>query len=260
MMKKTVILLICVFLTAVAVPAYSQGKDVSVFFVTGDVKIVRAGSNTGIACEKGMPLHAGDWIKTGPDSSVTLAFDKAAENVITIEEDSLIVIKLDGYFKVQLMRGEMFAILENVESGETFRVLTPSAVTESLSSGWGASTDGVCTNVVVFDNRVFVCGINEEGKVDEKKYWIEEGYQRKVITFEDPGKLESVPEAAVSWFKEQVVAHHLAKVEEKEKYEGDPDTLMGEEGDVSDEGRKRAADTDEEVDLVEYLYKQRLKQ
>ena len=218
-------------------------------------------ANQGVKCEKEMILHAGDWIKTGTDSSVTIAFDKEASNVITIEEKSLIVLRLDGYFKVQLLRGEILAILENVSRDEKFRVLTPSIVTESLNSGWGATSDGAYTNVMVFDNKVFVCGINPEGEIENKKYWIEEGEQRKTLMFKDPGELESLSGNAVSWFKEQVMAHHLARIEEKESCEQNIDTeILGAEIDYgngqTDETRSASAD---KTDLLEYLYKQRLK-
>ncbi len=231
----------------------------SIFSLTGDVKVVPHGSNMGIQSTKGMKLYPGDWVKTGSDSSVTVAFDQNAENVITIEENSLIVIRLDGYFKVQLLRGEMYAILENVEKGKSFRVLAPSVVTESLNSGFGASTDGAYTNVVVFDNKVFICGINEEGAVDKKKYWIEEGYQRKTIKFEDPGELAELPENALPWFKEQVVAHHLAKMMSQEVREEGAEEPVVETQEKEEEGEGKVSGSADDVNLLEYLYKQRLK-
>jgi len=255
----TVLILAVVLLAPAA--AFAEDEIVSVFSVRGDVKVVQKDANQGVKCEKEMILHAGDWIKTGTDSSVTVAFDKEASNVITIEEKSLVVLRLDGYFKVQLLRGEILAILENVSRDEKFRVLTPSVVTESLNSGWGATSDGAYTNVVVFDNKVFVCGINPEGEIENKKYWIEEGEQRKTLMFKDPGELESLSGNAVSWFKEQVMAHHLARIEEKESCEQNIDTeILGAEIDYgngqTDETRSASAD---KTDLLEYLYKQRLK-
>lgn len=269
--RRLVIFFIVMSLVDMGIRAYSQEKDAEekamVFSVSGDVKLVPYGENTGVKCKKNMAVHAGDWIKTGPRSSVTLAFDDAADNVITIEEDSLVVIKLDGYFKVQLLRGDIYAILEDVKEGNTFRILTPSVVTESLNSGWGASSDGSYTNVMVFDDRVLVCGIKEGNKVDKKKYWIQEGYQRKTITFEDPGKMESAPKEAVPWFKEQVVAHHLAKKEETERRSlNNPAQMQNSDTENNDEqeetkkrdGEKKAISDNKETDLLEYLYKQRL--
>jgi len=263
--NKSVVVKMAVFFVAVILfsraVVFAEDEVVSVFSITGDVKVVPKGANRGTMCEKGMILHAGDWIKTGRDATVTIAFDKAADNVITIEEKSLIVLRLDGYFKVQLLRGEILAILENVTRGEKFRVLTPSVVTESLNSGWGAKSDGAYTNVVVFDNKVFVCGINPEGEIEDKKYWIEEGQKRKTLIFKDPGELETLPGNAVPWFKEQVMAHHLAKVEEEEALAQDVDIeLLGAEIDYGHRDMDEKSDKgSNKTDLLEYLYKQRLK-
>ncbi|MBU0683398.1 MAG: FecR family protein [Candidatus Omnitrophica bacterium] len=253
--KRALILLAVIVTLFNSLFAWGESDVVSVFSINGDVKVVPKGRNVGVKCEKEMILHAGDWIKTGANSSVTIAFDRDANNVITIEEKSLIVIRMDGYFKVQLLRGEIYAILENVSKGETFRVLTPSVVTESLNSGWGAASDGSYTNVVVFDNRVFVCGINPEGEIEKKKYWIEEGYKRKTLIFEDPGDIESLPENAVPWFKEQVMAHHLAKVEQKEEC-ASADILNLETEHAEEDASTSKKD---HTDFLEYLYKQRLR-
>lgn len=271
-MRKTNVVLIALFLLVnFSFYAQCQGSSVAVFSVDGEVKIVPKGSSSGIKCSQGMDLSAGDWIKTGPNSSVMLSFDNKADNVVRIEENSLVVIKLDGYFKIQLLRGEINAILENVEKEDSFRVLTPSVVTESLNSGWGASSDGERTNVVVFDNKILVCGIDEEGQMKEKKYWVEEGYQRKTLKFEDPGEMKSVPEKVMSWFKEQVVSYHLSKIDSSEtvdSYTGGlsiADNLIETERpfdkiDKEASGEKKYSSSGQKADLLEYLYKQRLRQ
>jgi hypothetical protein len=280
-MKKFLTLSFFLSLFAVGLSTLCQAETVQVFAVSGDVKVVPRGRNIGIACEKAMVLQSGDWVKTGSNSSVSLAFDKDGENAVTIEENSLVIVKLDGYFKIQLLTGEIYAILENVEHGETFRVLTPSAVTEATSSGWGAKSDGTYTNVVVFDNKVFICGINKDGSVKKEKFWIEEGYQRKTINFEDPGALEPIPETMLSWFKEQVVAHHLTKElakggpkpqqaakkttsAQEKKQPQNTGTQNGEEQKKAEGGIKQPTNGNtiiadgEEINLVDFLYKQRL--
>lgn len=281
-MKRIVMLLVCAALVLVSVPVYGRPETATVFSVKGNVKIVPVGRNASIPCKVGMTINAGDWIKTGKNSTVRLAFDAEGDNSIEIKENTLVILKLDGYFKIHLLAGEIYALLENVEKEESFRVLTPSVVTESMSSGWGATTDGNYTNVVVFDNRVFICGINKDGTVEKEKYWIEEGYQRKTISFQNPGDMRPVPEKMLSWFKEQVVAHHLDKelakemkdrglksemtevvVEEEEPVveevdEGNPkDTFSGA---PVRKGAGTFVVDGEEINLVEYLYRQRLSQ
>ena len=144
-------------------------------------------------------------------------------------------------------------------------------MTESLNSGWGASSDGARTNVVVFDNKVLICGVDEDGQVKDKKYWIEEGYQRKTLKFEDPGEMKTVPAKVISWFREQVVSHHLSKIDSPEKvdsYTGgvsmtdnllEPGQLGGSVKLTKSKDDSYTASGDN-VDLLEYLYKQRLQQ
>ncbi|MBF0493955.1 MAG: FecR domain-containing protein [Candidatus Omnitrophica bacterium] len=246
--------------------SHGQGETVKVVSVTGDVKVVYKDSNLGIICTKNMMLHAGDWIKTGEKGSVELAFDEKAGNIITVNENSLIIIKLDGYFKMQLMAGEFYALLENVEKGEVFRVLTPSAVAEAENSGWGARSDGSYTVVMSFDNKVMICGINKDGTVKKDKCWVAEGNQRRTINFEDPGKAETAPKDLVKWFKEQVVAYHVQKTYEKG---AGPKTPENSQANINADAGKPAGNglgnatvivDGEKVNLLEYLYKQRLSQ
>ncbi|HNX91539.1 MAG TPA: FecR family protein, partial [Candidatus Omnitrophota bacterium] len=249
-----------------------------VFSVKGDVKVVPKGRNIGVECTTGMTLVSGDWIKTGKGAQVSIAFDKEANNVINLEENSLVIIKLDGYFKIQLLTGQLYAMIEEVNKGESFRVLTPSVVTEATSSGLGVRSDGTYTNVMVFDNKAVICGLNKDGSVKKGKFWIEEGYQRKTINFQDPGELEAVPDAVLSWFKEQVIAHHLAQtmaqqkpsIAEKKQDEGNNKVESQEKKKETGAGNGAADQSynprgvviidGEQVDLLEYLYKERLKQ
>lgn len=242
----------------------------TVFSVVGDVKIVPRGRNVGVPAERGMSLSEEDWIRTGPNASITVSFDEENENVLRIEENSLVIMKLDGYIKVQLLSGDVYAVLENVSEDDVFRVMTPSVITESASSGWGASSDGSYTNVVVFNNKVFVYGINPDGSPKEDKYWVGEGHQRRTLRFEDPGSLEASSEALKSWFEEQVVAHHLERKMRQElaqKEDLSPDPALPEDAADVEAPPVRAGGPasqtmivdGEEVNIVEYLYKQRLR-
>jgi len=271
-MKKLLILLLFLTLTNSSYPAEesqnnnkASDKEVLVFAVQGNVKVIPMGSNIAIECQRGMFLHPLDWIKTEANSSVTLAFDEKAENVVRVNENSLVIIKLDGYFKIQLLTGKMNAILENVESGETFRALTPSVVTESTSSGWTIDSEGIYSTVVVVDGEAYVCGINKDGTVKKEKFHIKEGYERETKTNEDPSIMTKAPEKAISWFKQQVVQHHLDRVVSKKMKAQYAEKKQGKEEKTEKgteprrvKGRNIAIIDGEEVDLLDYLYKGRL--
>lgn len=285
-MKKIVVFAVAILVCA-SMSFLAEGGQIetaTIFSVDGKASVIPKGSHLAVEAEEGMQLNEGDWIKTDHGSSVTVAFDEAASNVINVKENTLVILKLDGYFKIQLLSGEIYAFLESVEKDETFRVLMPSVVTESMSSGWGATTDGSYTNVMVFDNEAFICGIKLDGSVDEKKFWIDEGFQRKTIKFQDPGEMKAVPGEVANWFKEQVVAHHLEKSfsrdikgrsQKPQKQEEKPEAPEIEDrGKEDPEKRKTSNSTSQssnaargifvvdgkEINLVEYLYQERLKQ
>ena len=282
MFKKTIFGLSIFFCIAMILGStlggQTQSEEVArVVAVKGDVKVVPKDTNVGKVCVSDMILHQGDWVKTGQNAVVSIAFDENMDNVIRVEENSIVIIKLDGYFKIQLLTGELYAMLEDVKSNDSFKILTPSVLTEAMSSGWGVKSDGTYTNVVVFDNKVFICGLNKDGTVKEDKFWIKEGYQRKTIKFEDPGELERAPEDLVDWFKEQVLAHHLERTLAKQRRSTGKSSsrtvkagaVLEQKGTATVGGQERsthggraAGNTiivdGKEVNLLDYLYNKRL--
>jgi hypothetical protein len=259
----------------------AEPEKATVFSTQGKVSMIPKGSTSSIEAYPGMQLNEGDWIKTDKASSVAISFNEEDSNVVSVKENTLVILKLDGYFKIHLLSGEIYAFLESVEKDESFRVLMPSVVTESASSGWGATTDGSYTNVMVFENQAFICGINMDGSVDDKKFWIDEGFQRKTIKFQDPGAIRPVPKDVATWFKEQVVAHHLEKSLSRDIKTSPP--VPASPGRTDNKGPAKDVDaqkeedfngsagpshhapgvfvTDgEEINLVEYLYRERLRQ
>ncbi|MFA6635827.1 MAG: FecR domain-containing protein [Candidatus Omnitrophota bacterium] len=279
----TILSIFCLLAAGLFVPVAGcdeKNDTASIFSVSGDVKVIRMGSNIGLQCEEGMNIKPGDWIKTGEGSSATLSFDNSADNIIKVQENSLVVMKLDGYFKVQLLDGKINAILESVQQEETFRVLTPSVVTESTNSGWALSADGNYSTVVVVDGEAYVCGINEDGSIRKSKFAVQEGYGRTTKMYQDPADLTAAPESVMKWFKDQVLEHHLAKVMAKKAEEkGVPLARESERQEPEDapeefqpkvkqrserregtKGKNVAIIDGEEVSLLEYIYRKRLEQ
>lgn len=251
----------------------ASDREVFVAAVKGDAKAIPAGSSLGTQCTRGMRLRPGDWIKTGENSSVTLSFDKGGQNAITLQDDSLMIIKLDGYFKVQLLKGKVYAILENVAGGEIFRVLAPSVVTESTASGWTLDAQGIYNSVIVCDGEAYVCGINKDGTVKQEKFAVKEGYGRLTKGGENPEPPTKASEDVVSWFRAKVVEHHLnkaavKKLEQEEMYNSekkdaektDVGGLAQGKADRSTQGKNVFIVDGKEYDLLEYIYSQRLKE
>ncbi len=215
-MKKLLLLLVCLALSIGLTSAYALDEKVVVVSHDGDVKVIPAGQAQAIACQNGMLLKEGSRVITGKASYVTIAFDKAGRNLVKIKENTEVVIKLDGSDKIELVDGVVFALLQKLDRGETFRVRTPCAVCGARGTAWMTETNGLVTYVGVFGSNVFASGINKDGSVMEKKYWVKNGYQRMIEKFKDPGDEKKVPEDTLKkWKKEFGLGEKGRKDKEK---------------------------------------------
>ncbi|MBF0217521.1 MAG: hypothetical protein HQL30_11070 [Candidatus Omnitrophica bacterium] len=245
-----------------AMPAAAENDIAVVIACQGDVKVVPGKSNIGIPCVKGGVINPGDWMKTGPGSAVTLAFDKKFDNLVTIQENSLTVVLPDGYFNINLIEGAVFGNLENIKSNQVFRIMTPATSTEASNGGWCIRNEGPYTDVSVVDGVVFVSGVNPDGTVKGEKSAVEKGFGRKTTNSGDPGELEATPGSITAWFQEQVIKHREMKrtarqelSDNKLQIERQPASIV--QGKMTN-GTTIIADG-REVDLVDFIYQERVK-
>ena len=204
-MKKTLISLFCVlFLSTFLAPVFADPGEITVVDFLGDVKIMPQDKAKPLACEQGMSLAAGTRITTGKGAFVQIAFDRRKQNIIKIKEKSDVILKLSDGDKVELVDGEIYALLLNLKKGESFRVRTPCAVCGARGTGWKAKTDGKTSEVSVFNSEVFVRGINKDGSVMEKMVWVARGYKVGVKKFGSPGEKEKLSAAELSAMEKEV--------------------------------------------------------
>jgi len=219
-MKKFLILFTCLIFAAFAGVSYASEEAVVVISYAGDVKVIPAGSSEPVTCKPGMVLKEGTRIITGEESYLKVAFDKPERNVVKVEEKSEMVIKLDGDDKIELIDGKIFASLQDLTKGETFRVRTPCATCGARGTGWITETDGKTTDVFVYDGTIFVRGINKDGTVMEKEYLVEEGFQRKVRKFKRPEREKKIPERKLTRIKVEakplIGVRHLSRKDQEE--------------------------------------------
>lgn len=206
-MKKNLtfpLVLICALCFSVSVyPEPRFSRDVVIIASKGDVRIIPKGTSLGVKAEEGMVIHPGDWVRTGIGSYITLVFDKRGNKVVELQEDSLIIIKGDGYYNLQIMDGKLTAILENMEKNDYFRVLTPSAVAESNNSVWMVDSSGILTTVSSVSGYMGVYGVNTDGTAKDQRYEIVEGNARTTRMFEDPSDMMALGYGVVSWNRKE---------------------------------------------------------
>ena len=230
------------------IPCNSTPFDVYILSATGDAKLIPAGRNVGVPCETDATLYPEDWIKTGPGSSVTLVFGNNADDLVKIEENTMVVMKLDGFLKMHLLNGKMHSILANTSRTSPFRTLTPAVVTESEKSSTKIEANGIITTVSVVDGEIYLRGINEDGSLKDERLVVKQGYQNTTKRFESPRTLTQLPEdifSAARGILNNIIGEKASKASSKNE------NLTGKV--VSSKGRNVAIIDGEEVDILEYL-------
>ncbi len=185
-MRKIVSCLVFFALFFQPVVSFAFSGIATVISCSGSVKIIPFGTDTGNECESGMRLKKGDWISTDKDAHVMVAFDPSEQNIIRVEENTLAVITDTEIEKIELFDGKMIVRLGTDNSGKDFIVKVPSGICGARETGWAIGTDGIVTDISVFENRVYMQGINEDGTLMKEKHWVENGYRRKMKKFEEP--------------------------------------------------------------------------
>ena len=201
-MKKILLKLGTVFVV-VCISAYAFGASVTVISYDGDVKVIKSGSSVGKACSLNMEIEPGSWISTGKSSTVTVSFDKDSKNITRLEENTLAAVRNDGSVRLEIFDGALITSLKGLTGGDEFKVKTPCGVVGATGTGWGIVTNGVLTDVKVFENRVFLQSLNIDGTIKKGKVWVEEGYSRMHEKFFVPEAMEKLSGSEVRAMKKR---------------------------------------------------------
>ncbi len=204
-MRKVLVFAGCLFfLFSTVSSVFGVGETVLVISYAGDVKIIPAGAAKAIPCQPGMVLREGTRIITGEESYIEIVFDRSRQNLVKIKANTEVVIKLDDAGRIDLIDGEVYTLLRDIKEGQTFRVRTPGAVCGARGTGWYTGVKGKITDIVSFQDNVFVYGVNKDGSVKEEIFWIKEGYERKVKKFGRPGDMIRVSEERLARMRREV--------------------------------------------------------
>jgi hypothetical protein len=177
--------------------------EVQVVSVTGDVKADLLGDGNWVACFQDLKLMKGAKLKTGPDSSVDIAFDDQGMNVLKLKENTTLTID-DSL--VKLAQGSVLALFKNLKAGSSFTVRTPNAACGIRGSGMGVDFINNMTVVAAFDDKVFVQGFDAAGDTVGAEVVIPEGWKSQVAAgnVEPPAELSDNELAVWNAFVEAV--------------------------------------------------------
>lgn len=109
-------------------------------------------------------LYSGDQIDVKAGNVVQIALDADKNNLIHIPGDTLVQLSKDRAITVDLSRGQVFALLDKLESGTRFKVVTPTAISTVRGTYFGVKLVGAATETSVYRGGVGVNGRMPDGK------------------------------------------------------------------------------------------------
>lgn len=109
-------------------------------------------------------LYAGDQLDVKSGNAVQIALDSNKDNIIHINGDTIVQITKDRAINLEMSHGQVFAMLDKLEPGTKFRVVTPTAVSTVRGTYFGVKMTGTATETSVYKGEVGVNGRQMDGK------------------------------------------------------------------------------------------------
>ena len=190
-LKLAIGCVLIVFL-ALSLTAATPKTSVEVIYVVGRAEFLSREDSDWKEAKVGRSLFSGDSIKTYKDSSVEISFDGRKENVVSINPNSHVVLKLFEQEKIELIDGEVFALITQLPYGSTFEIRTPTAVCGARGTGWGANANKSRTIVSGYENDSYAKGVDKNGNIMEDNLTVTQGFWTMVTLFGKPSKLSKI--------------------------------------------------------------------
>ena len=171
----------------------AAGEDAVCVFISqqGNAWVIRKDSSVKSTLKIGDPIFEGDKLVVTHGNNVQLAFDKQAQNVVQIDEDTTIKITGSKPANINLDQGRIFAILDKPGVESHFKVFTPTAVAAVRGTHYQVNFAGQQTQVSTYRGEVRVAGRDAQGR--ETKDYVLVGAGKKT-TVESLGKAPSLPQ------------------------------------------------------------------
>jgi hypothetical protein len=143
-------------------PAEALEQQAIILFMQGDVKIKEARASEWVSAIEGLTLFSGDRLKTEDNSWAEIAFGKDYENAVRIQEWTLIELSDLGPVEINLLEGELRALVEKLSKDETFEIRTASSVCGVRGTGWDMIIDASRVIVDVYEYDVYLAGLSKK--------------------------------------------------------------------------------------------------
>jgi len=157
-------------------------QTAKIISVEGEVN-VRADANSDWQNAKPQQYLSQDAeIKTAEKSKCILSFDEDLANIITIDENTQVKLKNLKPVEIILPRGRVFLLIDDKTSSlKPFEVRTPTAVAGVRGTGESVEFYSEETIIQCFEGKVYVQGLNSEGRKMQTKT-LSEGKGIKIVS------------------------------------------------------------------------------
>ncbi len=132
------------------------GQTAKIIKLEGDVEMKIGAADSWQAATIGTYLKKQAEVKTGKDSSCTLAFDQELDNLITIDQNSHLKLEQLKPGELFLPEGRIFSIIDNLADLGEFKIKTPVAVAGVRGTGDSVRSNEDGTTVKCFQGEIYV--------------------------------------------------------------------------------------------------------
>jgi len=99
-------------------------------------------------------LEVGDILEVKRGNVVQIAFDSNQSNILYVEGPTTMEISQLGNTEIELREGKVFALLDNLKQGQTFKVMTPTAIASVRGTQYKVESYGLITNLAVYKGSI----------------------------------------------------------------------------------------------------------
>lgn len=140
-------------------------QTVKIIDMRGNVQMKKDEKATWQEAKLNIILGKQSEIKTDAASECTLSFDDELKNILTIKEDSQIKIENLKPANINLPKGRVFSLIDDIAKVEKFEIRTPTAVAGVRGTGESVEFSQGCANVKCFENDVYVEGFDSQNNM-----------------------------------------------------------------------------------------------
>lgn len=174
---------------ALAWPGILRAQEAELISYSGTVEVLLKDADEYSEVEEGMLLSSGDKIKTGDSSSAELSFNSANTNVVRLEDNTEVNVRLSADEKLEMAVGEVFSSVGELSEDSAFEIRTPTAVSGARGTEWVTKVSDEGTEVEAVNDVPYVRHYEADGRLSQERTMISAGQMTKVRKFQKPEQL-----------------------------------------------------------------------